>query len=87
MVGEVPVGVAAAASLPPMVDPALSQEVKSTQLEHLLELQQQLNALRLVAGASASHSELGPMDQKVDALINHLCNHHISDLGSPWHIR
>jgi len=87
MVGEVPVGVAAAASFPPLVEPALSQEVMSTQLEHLLDLQQRLDALALVGGASDSHSQLGPMDQEVMALIDHLCSHHISQLGSPWHIR
>lgn len=87
MVGEIPVGVAAAASVPPLVEPTLSAELKSTQLEHLLAIQHRLDDLRLGGESSATHSELGPIEQEVAALIDHLCTHHITELGSPWHIR
>jgi len=87
MVGEIPVGVAAAASVLPLVEPTLSAELKSTQLEHLLAIQHRLDALRLGDASSATQSELGPIEQEVAALIDHLCTHHITELGSPWHIR
>jgi hypothetical protein len=90
-VGDIQVGVGAAASPVPEpcpVDPALSPEVKSTQLEHLLELQQKLASQRPgPVCTSAEHLAFNALDQEVAELIDHLCTHHISELGSPWHIR
>jgi len=89
MVGTIPVGPSAAASplgpeKPIVLDPSLTPEIMSTQLDHLLNLQQRLEAGWKAVG---QRQEFQDLDLEVAQLIDTMCKQHISSLGASWNIR
>lgn len=72
------------APAPPIqVEAGLSPDIVSTQLEHLLEVQQRLQARTLVNGEDPAVQAL---EHEVAGLVDHLCKHHLTELGSPWNV-
>lgn len=86
LVGTLLAGPSAASSpLPPeepiIVDPTLTPDILSTQFERLLVLQQKLESHMENESAIPEYADL---ELEVAQLVDHLCRHHISELGSAW---